>query len=181
MSSLCLLHCAAQIDCKSISYNQSSGACSISTNKTVPALGIDLVVCKRDILDCSTGWVQNPITGTCLWLSTDFRIPSDARDSCVALGGRMAVFDTEHSRNWFISFRKANSEWDVDVLQIGAREVNGEWLWDNGSRVEMKYFINSVPDGSGSCFQMWGSINGYHWDDLYCGAAFKYVCERGSF
>ena len=98
------------------------------------------------MLDCEDGWKFLKITGHCYKVFKSGKKWEDANNVCKEQGldGSLAVVHNKQTQDFIDSFDNASGLW------IGARKVDGNWEWADGSTWNQKYtnWENNSPNNS---------------------------------
>jgi hypothetical protein len=117
------------------------------------------------------------VAGTAFWVCLDTRTWEAARDFCVRYGGDLASFSSAREDT---AAGTAAASWTRNYLWIGFndREIEGSWVWSDGSAAAYTGWGEGEPNDSGgedcACTN-WG---GYAtWNDMTCDYPLPFFCE----
>ncbi|MBT9560352.1 MAG: CotH kinase family protein [Myxococcales bacterium] len=102
----------------------------------------------------------------------------EARDSCAALGGRLASADTVERHAEIVGVAMATTG-GHDGVWLGLRDldVEGEWVWEGLGPVTFTVWSDGQPDDYDSDEDCGGYFYWGEWNDWSCGAALPSLCD----
>ncbi|BFZ20733.1 hypothetical protein BsWGS_23772 [Bradybaena similaris] len=127
---------------------------------------------------CQDGWTLNK--GFCYGFSADFLTWNDAAAMCLVYGARLVQIDSLEKNNWLASEMAARQM--VNIWVGGScRFHTNLWVWVPSYK-QMKPFTNWYPGQPDNplgeqCIEIHQGRQ-YKWNDLACGYALRYICEK---
>ncbi|XP_069977455.1 macrophage mannose receptor 1 [Penaeus vannamei] len=142
---------------------------------------VKLFMCSRPAPapTCEGGWQLHE--SSCYRVSEITASWTEAKDSCIGLGGVLASITSEDEQA-FVSGLLNSSAW----IGLSDQETEGEFTWEDGSPFNYDSWEEGEPDnlymylsiGVGEdCVEMKQEYD-YRWNDEFCLAAKGFVCER---
>ncbi|XP_019637864.1 PREDICTED: perlucin-like [Branchiostoma belcheri] len=135
-------------------------------------------------LTCPSGYEQ--FKNLCFNFSSDMKTYSEARSTCQAAGGHLAVPREEEIHAFVTSFLYtkylSSSSSDPQIyFGLTDQKVKGIWMWDDGSKLSgwSNWYPGEPHDLSGTerCAEWRLAIFGDFWIDDECDLKNYYVCE----
>ena len=101
-----------------------------------------------------------------------------ARDSCEALGGRLASITTDLQHEALVGVATAAAAGFGGVwVGLSDLAVEGEWKWEGGGTVTLTAWSGGQPDDYGSDEDCGGYFESGEWNDWSCGTALPSLCD----
>ncbi|XP_035661638.1 CD209 antigen-like protein C [Branchiostoma floridae] len=131
---------------------------------------------------CPSGYVQ--FQNRCFNFSTESKNYNDARLSCKAAGGHLAM-PKDNATNAFlveqINVMYPNGSSGSVWFGLADREEEGSFVWEDGTPLGTGWnnWNQGEPNNQHSredCVE-WRAKYGYKWNDVRCFTVHKYVCE----
>jgi hypothetical protein len=99
----------------------------------------------------------------------------NAKTRCERVGGHLAVVPNEATQHFVESLAQGLTLW----LGANDEKVEGQWVWEDGSKMGFKAWLKGQPSNTGSKERWLAMWNGRRWADLEDNApqVVGYVCE----
>ncbi|NXL83246.1 CL17A protein, partial [Alectura lathami] len=123
---------------------------------------------------CPAGWLQ--FARTCYFFSTDGKPWMEARAACAALGGQLAVVDSEQENKFL-----GNQIMETRVFWLGLSDMDkeGEWQWLDGRSLSLAFWRSGEPNNVGQHGEDCGTVTSSGlWNDAECSVTEAWICER---
>ncbi|XP_019639431.1 PREDICTED: uncharacterized protein LOC109481341 isoform X1 [Branchiostoma belcheri] len=176
---ICASECCANPSCQSFQFNDNNN-CYLKTRLCTDAEKISAsagnMYDKLSTAGCSVeGYV--PHNGACYKSVTEAVTYADARQTCAADGGTLAM-PKDSATNTFLSSLAplVGGRW------LGlTKDSGGAWVWADGQTLTSSGYDNwlstepSPDNGQGGCMGYWGT--GAGWDEKDCSYLRAFICQ----
>jgi len=98
---------------------------------------------------------------------------NEAKEFCALRGGQLAQPDSQ-AKNENIKANLPSN--DPTQTWFGARKVNNQWQYTDGSTLLFTNWNQGSPSGDGSCTTYLGRAR--PWNDAPCGNKYHFICEN---
>ena len=99
----------------------------------------------------------------------------DAEKKCIEYGGHLASVHSDQENNFIFQTSKKAVTW----LGGNDLEVEGSWIWSDGSSWSYSNWQSGQPDnargGGQNCLNI--GFNAEKWDDEFCTRRFQSICK----
>ncbi|XP_078694695.1 uncharacterized protein LOC144923752 isoform X2 [Branchiostoma floridae x Branchiostoma belcheri] len=134
---------------------------------------------RNSIYRTITGYIKQ---GTTLYkVYSEARTYAAAREVCATDGGHLADVRTEAIHNFLVRAVRAVQPGRDYWIGLNDQEVEGRWVWSDGSRLREGDFANwaaGEPNNGQiqNCGQLW-AVRGFLWDDESCDQEDYFICQ----